>query len=95
MADLRVVATIPAKPGFEKEVGDALKGLRAATRDEAGCISYELFESASTPGVFITVELWESQEHLDAHMKSPHMAGAMGAVAPHLGDLAIHPLAAI
>ncbi|GGF21447.1 antibiotic biosynthesis monooxygenase [Williamsia phyllosphaerae] len=92
MADLHVVATIPAKPGFEKEVGDALKGLAAATQDEAGCISYELFESASTPGVFVTVELWESQEHLDAHMKAPALTEAMSAVGEHLGDLAIHPL---
>ncbi|MCX6469772.1 MAG: putative quinol monooxygenase [Corynebacteriales bacterium] len=94
MSDLHVVATIPAKPGFEKEVGDALAELAAATREEAGCISYDLYESQAEPGTFVTVELWKAQSDLDAHMASPHLTAAMGKVGEHLGALKIHPLTA-
>ncbi len=92
MSDLNVVATIPAKPGFEKEVGAALQKLAAASREETGCIAYQVYESAAAPGVFVTIEKWESQEHLDAHMKAPNLTAAMSTVGEHLGELAIHPL---
>ncbi len=96
MSDLHVVATIPAKPGSEAVVRDALIALAAATRDESGCVAYDLFESASTPGTFVTLEVWSGQADLDAHMQSPHIAAALGATAEHLGgEIAIHPLAPV
>lgn len=93
MTTLRVVATIPTNP----EMGDAVRAgiaeLVAATREEDGCIEYDAFESTATPGVFVTIESWRSQEDLDAHMTTPHIAKAFevlgGAIA---GDVAIHPL---
>lgn len=91
MSDLSVVATLAAKPGTEKEVAAALGKLAAATRDEAGCISYEVFESASTPGTFVTIERWKGQSDLDAHMKSPHLAEALAEHGANL-EVAIHPL---
>ncbi|MGD9961079.1 putative quinol monooxygenase [Nocardioides sp.] len=94
MSDLHVVATIPAKPGSEAVVRDALTTLVAATRGEEGCVEYDLFESLSAPGTFVMVESWRSQADLDAHMASAHIAAAMGSTADHLaGDIAIHPLA--
>lgn len=91
MSDLNVVATLTAKPGTEQEVAAALGTLAAATRDEAGCISYEVFESISTPGTFVTVEKWKGQSDLDAHMKSPHLSEALAKHGANL-DVAIHPL---
>ena len=34
--------------------------------------------------VFFTVEEWESQAHLDAHMKAPALAEAVGTIGEHL-----------
>ncbi|MBA2774766.1 MAG: antibiotic biosynthesis monooxygenase [Nocardioidaceae bacterium] len=94
--ELKVVAVISAKPGSEQVVRDALTALVAPTRDEAGCRSYELFESAAAPGVFVTRESWDGQDDLDAHLQSAHVAGAFAAAGEHLqGDPAIHPLRAL
>ena len=68
MSNLSVVAVITVKPGSEQIVEAALQALAAASRGDHGCVSYELFASASAPATFVTVEEWESQEDIDAHM---------------------------
>jgi quinol monooxygenase YgiN len=93
MPNLPVVAVITAKSGSEQAVEAALKALTAASRGDKGCVSYELFASASVPATFVTIEEWESQEDIDAHMASPHMAEAVTALGDHLdGFPAIHTL---
>ncbi|GAA2063307.1 putative quinol monooxygenase [Williamsia deligens] len=92
MAELNVVATISAKEGTADRVGAALRTLAEASRGDAGCIAYEAYESASTPGTFVTVEKWESQESLDAHMAAPHVAEAFSTLGDALENVAIHPL---
>ncbi len=93
MSELHVVATIPAKPGSEDVIREALSSLVTATRAEEGCVSYDLYESSAAPGTFVTVEVWRSQDDLDAHMRSPHLGEAFAAAGEHLGgEVAIHPL---
>jgi len=93
MSDIRVVATIPAQPDAADQVRAALQDLAAGTRDEEGCVSYDLFESGATPGTFVTIESWRSQGDLDVHLNSPHVAAAFAAAGPLLaGEVAIHPL---
>jgi quinol monooxygenase YgiN len=93
MADLRVVAVIPAKPGSEDAVRAALTTLADASRDHQGCRSYELSESAAAPGTFVTIETWSGQEDLDAHLRTDDVAAAFAAATEHLaGEVAIHPL---
>ncbi|WP_295693896.1 putative quinol monooxygenase [Lapillicoccus sp.] len=96
MSDLNVIALIPAKPGSEAVVRAALTELVGHTRQEEGCLKYELFESQATPGTFVTVEEWTSQAALDAHMASPHIAAAFAAAGDAMaGAPAIHPLTAV
>lgn len=93
MSDLHVVATIPIKPESADEARAALQTLVAATREEEGCVSYELFESAAEPGLFFTVEAWRGQADLDAHMGTDHIAAAFEVAGPLLaGEVKIHPL---
>ncbi len=93
MSELQVVATIPAKPEAADAIRAALKELVAATLAEDGCLAYDLFESASAPGTFVTVERWTDQAALDAHLGMPHVAAAFAAADGALsGDVAIHPL---
>ncbi len=93
MPHIDTVAVITAKPGSEDAVGAALRDLVAPTREEAGCVSYDLFESAAAPGTFVTIERWNGQADLDAHMQTPHIAAALAATADHLAEPpAIHPL---
>jgi quinol monooxygenase YgiN len=93
MATLDVVAVITARPGSESIVEGALRALVGPSRRDQGCISYDLFASDSTPGTFVTVEQWESQEDIDTHMASAHMADAITVAGDHFdGFPAIHTL---
>lgn len=93
MPNLDVVALITAKPGSEAIVENALKVLVAASRHDHGCVSYDLFASSSTPGTFVTIEKWQSQEDLDAHMASSHIADVIATAGDHFdGFPAIHTL---
>lgn len=93
MSELHVVATIPARSEAVDAIRAALQDLAAATRQEDGCLAYDLYESAAAPGTFVTVERWADQSALDAHLASPHVAAAFAAAEGALaGDVAIHPL---
>jgi quinol monooxygenase YgiN len=90
---IQVVATIPAKEDGIEGMRAALTALAEASREEAGCLAYDLFESATNAGVFITVERWADKAAMDAHMGTDHIATAMTAMADHLGGgVSIHPL---
>ena len=39
---------------------------------DSGCIKYELCKDANDPLRFVTLEEWESQAALDAHIKAKH-----------------------
>ncbi len=93
MSELNVVAVIPAKPEAAEAVGAALRQLATATNDEEGCVSYDVFESTTAPGTFVTIERWVDQAAMDAHMQTPHVAEAFAAADGALsGEVAIHPL---
>ncbi|WP_249012009.1 putative quinol monooxygenase [Conexibacter sp. DBS9H8] len=96
MSDLHVVAVLTARPGSEAVLEEALRGIVEPTRAEAGCLAYELFRSAADPLSFVTVERWRSQEDLDAHMQTPHIAAALQAAGDAFAAApAIHPLVPI
>ncbi len=93
---LNVVATTPIDPARADEAAPALAELAAASSAEEGCLRYEVFASASTPGTFVTIEEWRAQEDMDAHMTQPHVAKAFEVAGPLLaGDIAIHVLNAV
>lgn len=93
MSTLQVVATVPVRPESAATAATGLATLAQKTRDEEGCISYVLYESLATPGTFVTVEQWRSQDDLDAHLASDHVAQAFAEFGEHLaGEVAVHPL---
>ena len=93
MSEVHVVATIPVKPEVVEDARSVLDTLIAATRQEAGVVSYDLYESASMPSTFVMVERYRDQAALDEHLASPHLAAAFAAAEPLLaGEAAIHPL---
>jgi quinol monooxygenase YgiN len=68
-----VIATLTVKPEMKAELFSSANDCIAATRQEKGCISYELFESTLDPNKLVFVEEWESPECLPLHSKSDHM----------------------
>jgi quinol monooxygenase YgiN len=73
MNRLTVVATFQARPGKEADLRAALISLLAPTREEPGCVSYDVHQSADDPAKFLFYEIWQSKEALDAHLRSPHL----------------------
>lgn len=87
-----VVAQARAKSGREDDVRKALTAAATAAPSEAGCISYRLYEETHEPGSFFTVEEWESEDALQAHLA--RVKGALDAAKPLLqGDIRISALA--
>jgi len=82
---ITVVATFEAKPGKEAELQQALIGLVAPTRQEAGCLNYDLHVLPEEPAKFLFHENWTSKAHLDAHLQSPHIK----ALLPRVPELAV------
>jgi quinol monooxygenase YgiN len=96
MDGLSVVAVLVAKDGHEEIVRSALHALVIPTREEEGCLAYELFESASAPGTFVTQERWRAQADLNAHLETAHVQQAFIAAGDALATApGIHPLVAV
>lgn len=71
--NVTVVATFQAKPGKETELKKALVSLLAPTRQEAGCINYDLHSSPEDPAKFLFHETWTTKAALDAHLQNTHI----------------------
>ena len=70
---ITVIARIRARPGKEPETGQLLTGLIEPTRNEQGCISYDLFAMPDNPGSYMFIETWQSRKHLNVHAQQPHV----------------------
>jgi quinol monooxygenase YgiN len=66
---VRLVISINAAPGKGAELLQAMKGRCEVSGKDAGCLQFEVFQSALDPDRLALLELWESQEALDAHAK--------------------------
>lgn len=67
---IRINCFLNAKEGRRAEALDAAKALTAESLKQDGCIAYDVFESATRPGVLIICETWRDQAALDAHSAS-------------------------
>jgi len=85
MKTITVVAMFHAQPGKEMKLKEALIGLVAPTRQEAGCINYDLHASPEDTGKFLFHENWTSKAHLDAHLANAHIQELL----PHVGELCV------
>ena len=56
------------------------QAVAAASREEAGCISYRLYEDTERENEFVFVEEWESDEALKTHFGTPHIREFMQAI---------------
>jgi quinol monooxygenase YgiN len=84
---LTVLAQIKAKPGAEGQVRQELLSLVAPSRQDAGCINYDLHQAQDNPALFLFHENWASKAHLDAHLQKPDLQ----AVLARVGQMAAEP----
>ncbi len=75
-----VTGTIDLDPTHRDAAIEAANAVMAATRAEDGCEAYAFSGDFADPGRFHVVEQWASQEAMDAHGASAHLATFMTAM---------------
>lgn len=78
--NVTVMASFKAKEGKEEAALIELSALLDPTRQEAGCIQYDLHRSTDDPGIFVFYETWNSRQDLEAHLEMPYLQGLLGKV---------------
>lgn len=79
-----VLARITVKPESAQTARGILLDLVAHSRQEPGCVSYELYQQAGNPHVFQTVEQWRDEAAADQHLRTIHVGAALAAATPLL-----------
>ena len=69
---LVVIATVPGKPEHHADIVAALSECAAASRGDQGCRSYVFTTDVEDENSYASIETWDSQADLDAHMGQPH-----------------------
>lgn len=64
--------TFIAKDDSIKEMKDLLKTMVDASKNEKGCLYYEIFQVKAQPAKFVVVESWENDEALEGHKTTEH-----------------------
>nr|TMK24737.1 MAG: antibiotic biosynthesis monooxygenase [Actinomycetota bacterium] len=71
------VVTDAARREDLKRIGQTVA---RASRAEEGCLSYRVYEDTEVENEFVFVEEWESQEALERHFGTSHIADFMRAI---------------
>ncbi|WP_193176834.1 putative quinol monooxygenase [Oricola nitratireducens] len=77
-----VVATLTIKPDSLAALREAAMPCIEATREEHGCIFYDLNTSVSNSRRVVFVEQWKSREDLENHFNTAHIKAFREASAP-------------
>lgn len=80
-----VAGHILIDPSKRDEVVAALSACVTATREEAGNIDYRFSPDLDDEARFNLVELWESEDAMNEHMATPHLAALLEALGPLMG----------
>lgn len=67
-----VISRIEVRPDAWEPFVAAAAACIEATRREQGCLAYEIHESLTQPGRFVSYESWETRADIDRDMRSPH-----------------------
>ncbi|MBX3615950.1 putative quinol monooxygenase [Nitrosomonas sp.] len=81
---IRVIAEITARVDKVAAVEAILKKIIVPTRQENGCLSYQLFRRRNHTAEFLFIEEWTDEKAVDAHFKTPHLQEALNQVTPLL-----------
>ena len=95
MSQLTVVAKVVAKKDSLQLFKTELLKLIAPTRQENGCIEYNLHQDNDDPAVFIFYETWESLACLEAHMNTDHFNSYVTAINCMLEEKIVHKMTRI
>jgi quinol monooxygenase YgiN len=72
MTAISVVATFIPKENHESAVDAILRGMVKPTREEPGCLRYELYGATGPEPQFVLIEAYADQAALEAHRATEH-----------------------
>jgi quinol monooxygenase YgiN len=78
-----VSMVIEAQPQGRDPLTAAMQAMMTTTRHETGCIAYTYSADLSDPNRFHLVEIWESEEVMDAHIDADHSYAFIAALNQH------------
>lgn len=81
---IRVVAQVTALNGKTAEVKTILQSIVAPTRQETGCLSYQLLSNDGNPAEFLFIEEWTDEKAIGKHFSTPHIRNALAEITPLL-----------
>lgn len=91
MSDCYIFARLHARPGCEQQVAAAILEVAAYTREEAGCLSIQDFQSLRDPRLFFIHSRFRDEAAFELHVSLPHTERFVARVEP----LIEHPLEAV
>jgi quinol monooxygenase YgiN len=68
-----VIGIVRFPPERAADIRPVIQKLVAATRQEEGCIAYDVAEDVLEPGLFRFSEMWTDAEGLKRHTTAPHI----------------------
>lgn len=84
MAARYIVARFQARHGRADEVEPLLRGFVEPSRDEDGCLFYDLCRSIEDPDQFVIVDGWRDHAAFEAHAGTERVARTLAALEPML-----------
>ena len=82
---IKIVAKSVIKDGQKETYLQLTKELIEKSRQEAGCISYNLFQDINDDSVLTFIEEWQDQKAIDLHNNTEHFTR----IVPLLAELRI------
>ena len=79
-----VFAELKAAENKSAALKRELMSLVIPTREEEGCIRYELYKEDGDPASFMFYEIWRTREDLERHLATPALVRLLGEVVPAL-----------
>jgi quinol monooxygenase YgiN len=70
---LPMIVKFTVKKAYIEDVKKALLNILEPTRNEAGCLLYELHQDLNDPSIFMFYEVWETVDYWKAHDHQPHI----------------------
>lgn len=86
--EIFIFARFHAKPGSEAAVAEALLEVAIPSREEAGCLGLQDFQSIRDPRLFFVHSRWKDEAAFEIHAQLPHTVRFLERVEP----LIDHPL---
>ena len=75
-----VVGRVKTDDAHRDELIRIGQAVAQASREEAGCVNYGLFEDTETRNEFVVVEEWRDEAALQEHFRTSHIASFMASI---------------